>query len=284
MIFVDGFYHADPHPGNFVLMPGNVIGLLDFGMVGRLDEELREQIEDMLAAIAQRDVELLSDLIARVGRVPPQLESSAFRADLADFVALHANLALQDFDLRRALTEMTEMIYRYKISLLPQVSLLIKTLITLEGTAKMLHPQFSIMELIQPFQRRNLLRRLSPTRRLKKLRRAAMELEHLAVVFPRRILQLLEQAQSGEFNVRLEHRRFGPAVNRLVLGLLASALFLGSSVMLSLKVPPLLFAQGGWFGLKELSLLGLTGCTLSVLLSLRLLWAIGKSGHLDRRE
>jgi ubiquinone biosynthesis protein len=284
MIFVDGFYHADPHPGNFVLMPGNVIGLLDFGMVGRLDEELREQIEDMLGAIVQRDSELLAELIARVGQVSHGMDLSAFRNDLADFVSHYANQALYEFDLRHALTEMMEMIYRYKISLPAQASLLIKTLVTLEGTAKLLHPQFSIMEIIQPFQRRAFIRRLSPARRLKKMRRAALEMEHLVTILPRKVMQLLEQAQSGEVNIRLEHRRFGPAVNRLVLGLLASALFLGSSVMLSLKVPPLLFHGGGWWGLRDLSFLGLAGCTLSCLLSLRLLWAIGKSGHLDRRE
>ncbi len=284
MIFVDGLYHADPHPGNFLLLPKNVIGLLDFGMVGRIDEELREQIEDVLAAVVHRDPEQLAELISRIGKTPADLDRSAFRTDLADFVSTYANQPMERFQFGQALAEMTEMIYRYRISLPPQVSLLIKTLVTLEGTAKLLHPSFSIMELVQPFQRRALIRRFSPARRIKKIRRSLLELENLASVLPRRIMQLLDQAQEGEFNLRLEHRRLGPSVNRLVLGMLASALFLGSSLMLSQRVPPLLFTRPWWFGIHDVSLLGLAGCVLSGLLSLRLLWAIGRSGHLDRRD
>ena len=78
MIFTHGFFHADPHPGNIVLLPGNVIGLLDFGMVGRIDERLREDIEDMLMAIVQHDVPLLVRIIKRIGQAPPQLDEAAW--------------------------------------------------------------------------------------------------------------------------------------------------------------------------------------------------------------
>lgn len=284
MIFVDGLYHADPHPGNILLLSGNRIGLLDFGMVGRIDEELREQIEDVLSALVRRDSEQLADLISKIGQVPRDLDRSALRSDLADFVTVYANQPIEQFDLGQALSEMTELIHRYRIFLPPQTSLLIKTLATLEGTAKMLQPRFTIMEVLRPFQRKALTRRLSPSRRLRKMQRAFMEFEHLAVQLPRTTLRILEQTQEGELNFRLEHRRLGPAVNRLVLGMLASALFLGSALMLSQRVPPLIFQEPGWFGLRELSVLGLAGCVLSLLLSLRLLWAIGKSGHLDQRE
>ncbi len=87
-----------------------------------------------------------------------------------------------------------------------------------------------------------------------------------------------------KFDVHLDHRGLEPSVNRLVLGMLASALFLGSSLMLSQKVPPLLFPKNEFFGLHQLSVLGLSGCIVAILLGLRLLWAIGRSGHLDRKE
>ena len=127
---------------------------------------------------------------------------------------------------------------------------------------------------------------LSPhaQRRLKKMRRVYMELEQLAAVLPRRTMDILEQIQSGDFDVHLDHRGLEPSVNRLVLGLLTSALFLGSALLLSQQVPPLLFPDPGYFGVKDLSILGLMGCGLSFLIGLRLLRAIGKSGHLDRRD
>ena len=112
-----------------------------------------------------------------------------------------------------------------------------------------------------------------------------MEVEQLVEVLPQRIMQILEQVQDGKFDVHLDHRGLGPSVNRLVLGMLASALFVGSSFLLSYQVPPLLFHQNEPPGsaCKDISLLGLAGCTLSLLVGLRLLWAIGKSGHLDQK-
>ena len=94
----------------------------------------------------------------------------------------------------------------------------------------------------------------------------------------------MEQIQAGKFDVHLYHRALEPSVNRLVLGMLASALFLGSAWMLSYKVSPLLFPDNSYFGFHEISILGLGGCAISILLGLRLLRAIGKSGHLDSKD
>ena len=289
MIFTHGFFHADPHPGNIVLLPGNVIGLLDFGMVGRLDERLRENIEDMLLAIVQHDTPLLVRIIKQIGSPPPQLDEAGLANDVADFVGHYATQSIEHFNVGGALSDMVEIMRRYGILLPPTVAMLIKTLVTLEGTSKLLSPRFSLMEVMQPFQKGLMLRRLSPMRQAKKLRRLYLEVEQLVEILPQRVVQILEQIQSGKFDVHLDHRGLGPSVNRLVLGLLASALFVGSSFLLSYKVPPLLFYQteaapsANWFGLQNISLLGLAGCMTSILIGLRLIWAIGKSGHLDQK-
>ncbi|MAR11482.1 MAG: ABC transporter [Blastopirellula sp.] len=282
MIFKHGFYHADPHPGNIQLLPGNIIGLLDFGMVGRIEERLREDIEEMLLAIVNRDVLMLTTIVKRIGEAPAELDEGALSTDIADFVGQYATTSLDDFDLSSALNDMVEIMFRHRISLPPQVSLLIKTLVTLDGTARMLSPKFSLLELMQPFHRTMAMRRMSPTRQLRKMRRLYMELEHLAEVLPSRLLDIMGQLQTGKFEVQLDHRGLEPSVNRLVLGLLCSAMFLGSSVMLSMKVPPLLFPQFlARFGMDELSIVGLAGIVFSLLLGIRLFRAIGKSGHLD---
>lgn len=283
-IFGDGFYHADPHPGNIMLLPGNVIALLDFGMVGRIDERLREQIEDMLLAISNQDSIQLASILMRLGSVPSDLDEVAFRSDVADFVTLYGSQSLDRLQIGRVLADMSEMIFRYRIMLPSQVAMLLKVLITMEGTGKSLHPNFSLIEVMQPFHRRAMLRRLSPRRRLKKMRRIYSEVEHLVEILPRRLMDILQQVQEGRFDVHLDHRGLGPSVNRLVLGMLASALFLGSTLLLSRQVTPLLFADQPVLGMHKISLLGLCGCAVSVLLGLRLLRAIGKSGHLDRNE
>jgi ubiquinone biosynthesis protein len=284
MIFTHGYYHADPHPGNIMILPDNVIGLLDFGMVGRIQDRLREDIEAMLLAIVQNDVSLLTFLIKRVGSLPPDLDDCGLSTDVADYVGTYSTQTLERFDLTGALNDMLEIVRRYRIVLPAQVATLIKVLVTLEGTSRLLNPHFSLMEVMQPFHRQMMMARLSPARQWRRFRRLRLEMEQLLEVLPQRILNILEQVQTGTFDVHLDHRGLGPSVNRLVLGMLASALFLGSSLLLSREVPPLLFPATSFLGFHKLSLLGITGCVVSVLLGLRLLRAIGKSGHLDRRE
>ncbi|MEE2827066.1 MAG: AarF/UbiB family protein [Planctomycetota bacterium] len=284
MIFQHGFYHADPHPGNILLMENGKLGLIDFGMVGRISEQLREDVETMLVSIVNRDVPMLAMIIKRIGKCPSDLNESALHGDIADYVGQYSTQVLSQFDMSAALSDFVEMVRRYNILLPAEASLLIKTLISLEGTARLLNPEFSLMEIMKPYQRILTLRRLSPSRQARKMQRFYMQLEQLADGLPQRINHILEQVQTGRFDIHLDHRRLGPTVNRLVLGMLTSALFLGSSWMLASAVPPLLFPEQGPLGIRDLSVFGLFGMLCSVMLGLRLVWAIRKSGNLDQQD
>jgi ubiquinone biosynthesis protein len=281
MIFSLGYYHADPHPGNIMVLPGNVIGLLDFGMVGRIDEQLREDIEEMLLAIAARDAVHLTYVLTRVGAVPPDLDQAGLSLDVSDFISHYSNLRLDELELSELFNDMIEIIRRYQIMLPARMAMLIKMLVILEGTSRLASPSFSLTEVLVPYQRKMVMRRLSPTRQVKKLRRLYSELERLAAVLPRGVMDILQQVQTGRFDIHLDHRGLEPSVNRLALALITSALFLGSSLMLSQKVPPLVNI---YLVARDVSILGLLGCVVSVGLGLRLLRAINKSGHLDRRN
>jgi ubiquinone biosynthesis protein len=273
MIFHHGFYHGDPHPGNLVVLTDGTIGLLDFGMVARLDESLREDIEDILIAIVSQDAQRLTSLVIRLGAVPPGLDESALTVDLSEFVSHYANQPVDAFDLGGALTEMIEIVQRYHIMLPSSLAMLIKVLVMLEGTARLLEPEFSLMELIEPYQKTMLRRRLSPMRQFRKMQRIYSEVEQLAEILPRRLRDILQQVDAGKFDVHLDHRGLEPSVNRLVLGMLTSALILGSSLLLSRNVWPLwgVSAPGVLCGL------------LSAFLGWRVLRAISKSGRLERR-
>jgi ubiquinone biosynthesis protein len=157
--------------------------------------------------------------------------------------------------------------------------MLLKVLIMLEGTGRRLAPAFSLMEVLKPYRKTMLARRISPSRQFRKARRIAYELEQLAEVFPRRMRDILQQVQTGRFDVHLDHRGLEPSVNRLVLGMLTSALFLGSVLLVTNNVWPLRF-----WPLDGVSAPGLVGVSLSAALGLRILRAINKSGHLDQRR
>ncbi len=281
MIFRLGTYHADPHPGNILLCRDGTLGLLDFGMVGRIDDRLRETIEEMLLAVSSRDSALLTSLIKRVGKVPLKLDTSNLSIDVAELIATYGSQPLDRFDLAGALNDVTDILHRHRIILPPQTALLIKTLVTLEGTLHQLSPHFSLLEVMQPMFRKMWFRRLSPQRQLRRLRRLYVELEGFVEKLPSQVSGLLELVQEGRLDVHLSHRGLGPSINRLVLGMLTSSLFLGSAVLLAYDVPPVLFAREGPMGLKDLSLLGVLGFAMSILVSIRLLMAINKSGHLD---
>ncbi|MEZ6073776.1 MAG: hypothetical protein R3C10_26735 [Pirellulales bacterium] len=202
---------------------------------------------------------------------------------MSDFVAHYTSQRLDDLNLSEALNEMTELIRRYQITLPARIAMLLKMLVMLEGTGRHLQPDFNLVEVIAPYQSRLAWARRSPARMLRKYRRIYTELEHLMRILPGGLIEIVEQVQSGKFDIHLDHRGLEPSVNRLVLGMLSSALFLGSSLMLSRDVGPVL---GGrwcpWF-LDGTSLPGLLGIVLAFMLGLRLIRAINKSGHLDRK-
>lgn len=281
MIFNHGLYHADPHGGNLFLLPDGRIALIDFGMVGRISQNLRENIEDMLLAIVNKDVPMLATLIRHVGSVPANIDRNVLDNDLADFVSQYATQSLDHFDVSGALNDIVTLIRRHRILLPAEAALLIKTLVSLEGTGRQLNPHFNLMEILIPFRRTMLLDRLSPKRYLRRARRLMIEVEYLVERLPERLSTILKLIQDGEINVQINHHRMGANINRLVMGMLTSALFLGSSILLSMKVPPLLFVTETW-GLKDMSLMGLLGMLTCIGLGGRLMWSIRVSGNLDQ--
>ncbi|MEM8669365.1 MAG: AarF/ABC1/UbiB kinase family protein [Planctomycetota bacterium] len=271
MVFRDGFYHADPHPGNLMVLQDEVIGVLDCGMVGRVSEELRERIEDLLLAAIDRDSRRLLDCVVELGELPANFDRQKLHSDLIEFVDEYAAQSVDAFDLGGALNGMTKIVRQHHILLPARVSLLIKMLVMLEGTAQQLSPDFSIAELLEPYRYEAIKRRLSPQRLMRKLQHTQRDWSRLAESLPGDVSDIVNRLRRGSFDVHLEHRRLGSIVNRLVLGLLASALFVGSASLLSNNVKPVF---------REVSIPGAAGCLVAVYLGFTLIRAIKKSGNL----
>lgn len=275
MIFRDSFYHADPHPGNLMLLDNGVVGVLDCGMVGRLDERLRDEIENVLLAVAQSDAVALTDAIFRLSVRPPRETRDLLQADLSDFVGEFSGQSLGQIDISGALNSLTTIIREHHLVLPPSASLLLRTIVVLEGTGKLLNPSFSLSEIIKPFYRRALRRRLSPSRLLLRLQRSYRDWDILVQALPRDINEVLQRVRSGTFSVHLDHRHIDPIVNRVVLGIIIASMFLGSSLLWSMKAPPVV---GG------VSIFGAAGYLFSVYLGWRLFRAIKKTGELNSRD
>ena len=170
------------------------------------------------------------------------------------------------------LNGMTAIIRRHHILLPSRVSLLIKMLVMLEGTSQQLNPNFNIIELLEPYRFEAIKRRLSPERMWRKLQKSHRDWSRLAESFPNDVSDIVNRIRRGSFDVHLEHRRLDSIVNRLVLGLLASALFVGSASLLSNNVSPLF---------RETSIPGAIGCLIAMYLGFTLIRAIKKSGDIQ---
>lgn len=278
MVFEDGYFHADPHPGNLFCLEDGRIGILDFGMTGRIDESLRESIEEMLFAINSGDRRRLTRLIRQVGNPRADLDQAALEIDVADFVDTFGRQSLDRFDLGGALNQLTDILHKHGISLPNQSALLLKMLISLEGTLRELGVGFDSLDVVRTYMRQVMIRRMTPGRRLRQARRIYLENEAFLEEAPEQILSILNQARLGELQIRLEPKRFAPVVNRLVIGLMASAVFLGSSLLLAYEVSPVLFPEQPVLGIQRLSVLGLVGLLASMSVMTSLCIAIFRSG------
>lgn len=263
MIFRDGFYHADPHPGNLMVLPDGRIALLDAGMVGRIDDAFRNQIEDILLAAGDRDAEGLTDSVTRVCGTPRDLDRVSLAADLTELFQEYGTQEVGRFDVGGALSAIANILHEHKLILPGRLSMLIKCLILLEGTGRLLSPAFNLAELLEPWRKKVLLRRFSPAARMRMLRRLYFDLERSAGSLPRLVSNMLDKLERGKLALRVEHRNLKSATNRLTVGLFISALLLGSSLMMARNVGP-----AAW----GISLLGALGYITAITFGFKTIW------------
>jgi ubiquinone biosynthesis protein len=281
MIFRDGIFHADPHPGNLLYIPATPehprgrIGLLDVGMVGRVDAKLRDRIERGVTAAVNHDAATLTDLIVQVADVPPKLDADALEGEVAEQLAYYWGMPLDQFQLGTALNDLTDAIRRFHVLLPAPLAMLLRVLVILEGTGRRLSPKFNLVGLLEPYARTLVMRKLSPKRIARQLFADLREWEQLVRGLPREVTGLFRRLHKEQLAVQLDHRHLDPSVNRLVFGMMVSALFLGSAVMWAAKAPPLLW---------DIPVAGVIGCVTATVFGLRLFRAIQRSGKLEDKE
>jgi ubiquinone biosynthesis protein len=275
MILIDGYFHADPHPGNVLYLPGNRVGMIDFGMVGRLTELRRNQIVDLLAALSTKDEEgMLGVLLDWTGDAV--VDEQKLANDVAELVFNYDNVPLKDIRLGNVLSEITVIMRDNSLVLPSDLTLLFKALITLEGLGQQLDPEFHMVDHLTPFVRKVITDRYTPAALLKRGRHGVRDLLSIVTGLPRDLARLLREARRGKMKIDLDLKRldhFGHqldhSTNRLTMGILTASLVIGSSIVLTVDKGPMLLG---------LPVFGLIGFLVAFLNSIWILFSIWRSG------
>lgn len=240
MVFRDRFFHGDPHPGNIWALSDGRLGLLDCGMTGRLDSEMREELEGMLLSAVDNNPTRLTDHVMNIATVPQNLDRNALRRDIDDFLSEYVNVDISALDLSSCLNNLTDILRDHHIILPGGMSSLLRVLVMLEGTSRLLDRNFSLAELIQPYAIKSIQRRYSPKKMLRQAQHSYRDWDRLNKVLPRELFEILMQISQGRFGVSIEHHRLENVIKWLVRGMLSAALFMGGSTILSQAIPPLI--------------------------------------------
>jgi len=245
MVFEDGFYHADPHPGNFFIEPGGRIGLIDFGMVGTVDERTREQLVGIVLAITSQDPDRLVDAFLELGIVRRRVNRDLLRRDLEHLISRYYGRPLGEIALQPLLSEALAIVRRHRLQLPPGFALLLKTAMMNEGLGARLDPDFRLTSVLAPYAERLVLRQYSPLLWARRLGGASLDAARLAVELPQQLRRLLSELERGSIEVGMRPTDFEPLlrrierlVNRLILGILAAAFINGLAVLTSVYRPP----------------------------------------------
>ena len=276
-IFVHGFFHADPHPGNIRILPGPVVCFIDYGQMGYLDARERLDFADMLWGIARRDPAHVAQALSRLGTGDP-VPSHGLESDAADFMHRHFYRSLKELDFGKMMGQLWEISNRHRLRLPPDFFTMLKAISVTERLLRQLDPEHDIVRRSAPIVRRVRIGRFRPDRVAKEMLDAGLQFGALARDLPAEIRRILSQLRSGEIRIVFRHDNLEPLIhawdqvsNRVAYSLVLAALIIGSSLMVHADIPP---------RLGEIPVIGLVGFLCSGVMAFWLLVAIIRHGRM----
>lgn len=267
-IFEYGFFHADPHPGNLRVLAGGVIAPLDYGMFGQLDSRTRERIADLLGGLLAQDTDRVIRALNALEIRGEHVDSRALRRDVAELVSTYSDLTLDSINLGVLLRELIAFIRSHDMQIPPDLVLLIRSLVTIEGVGRVLDPHFDIATEIYPFIRALSLKRFGPWRMMETSIRTAEDMQRIATLLPDVLGQSLESIKRGKLTVHfdLQHfenlvRQLSRASHVLAVGIVLAGLLVSSAMILRVGSASLAYS----------------GFSIGLVLSLWLIWSMSRS-------
>jgi ubiquinone biosynthesis protein len=279
MIFRHGFFHGDPHPANVLVFAPDRIGLVDFGLAGRLTDEDVSKATGLFIDVANENVEALPKRLAELGVRYPKEREEEFVVELRELFYRYYGASLAEIDPQQVIRDVFGLIYRMNLRLPTKFVLLDKAIATLGSVGIELSPDFNVFEVAKPYARSLLLGRYTPARIASRARRESISLARIATQFPYQVHDILEEVRDGQIEVGFVHKgldefmgKLDVAFNRLVIALVVASGLIGSSMLG-------IFAESGP-RILGLHVIAVIGFVVSGLLGLWLLWGVIRSGRL----
>ena len=276
MVLEDGFFHADPHPGNVFYLSEERIVFIDFGMVGRLSEQRRYQVLDLIYGLIERKVDVAVDVLLD-WTSSTQTDTENLSNEVDAFIEQYHGIPLKQLSITSMLTDLMALLREHQLNLPPDLALLVKALITLEGMGQQLDPEFDMASEIHPFIRSTWLARYTPDALAKRGLQSVISTVNLLTSLPEDLRRLLTFARRGALQVkidvtRLENfaERLDRAASRLTVGIVTASLIIGSSIVMTVKGGPTLL------GLPLFGFLGFTGAFIGGIWLVLSIWRSGK--------
>jgi len=277
-ILEHGFFHADPHPGNLLVMAEDVLAMIDFGIVGRLDRELKESCSVIFFSLLNKDYDRLVQEYIKIGFTSPETNIRHFRQDFIEFLETYLDRPLKLLNIGEIITHTVEISLRHRIRTPKDLILLGKTLLFIESIGTKLDPNISLLAISRPYARRLLSRRFHPHRLLSEARANLLDLSDLIRPLPRQLRTLIQKLIDGQLEIEFVHlglenliNEIDRSSNRIAFGLIISSLIIGSSIVMHTQIGP------AFLGLP---LIGIIGYMSAGIMGLWLVISIIRSGKL----
>jgi len=277
-IFEFGFFHTDPHPGNFFLLEDNVLAPLDFGQVARLSKKDRRLLNEMVLAVVDADAETMLAALEREDMLSERTDTEKVLRDLEQMLATYRDLPLKDIPFNSVMRQTFDIIRKNHIRPAAQFTLMLKSMMTIESFGRALDPDFDIVEHLKPYAKRFSMGGFEPKEAVKNLRKAFRQAGGLAYRLPDDVNNILQKVRKGKFQMRIHQEHLenltymlDTSSNRVSFALIIAALLIASSMLVA--------QEGMVLGLVSLQVLGLIGYLAAVIMGMWLLISMMRSGR-----
>ena len=250
MVFANGFFHADPHPGNILLVKGKrQIAFVDFGIVGKFDEKLRKKAASIFIAVLDSDIDKIASELISLGVIDKEkINSDEFKREIRDLLEPLQYYAIKDIKVSVVLDDLFHLAIKYKIKIPVDFILLGKTILTLEGLGVKYNPDFNLFKDTKPLIGKLMKKEFSAKEIKKKVERKIMEYGEIAEDIPKYALETLKKLSQGRIDINLEdrdmkqfHIELEHVSGNLTIGLIVAALIVGSSLIVLADLEPRIY-------------------------------------------